>query len=103
MPFRETLLGPNVDVRTEIAGSGDLLNYAQRIISRQTSEMLVVDVRIEDEGSLRDLIEADLLNESGVNIDEELANLIVYQTSYSASARVVSVVQELFDELLRVF
>jgi len=37
---------------------------------------------------------------SGVNIDEELANLVVFQNSYNAAARVLSTVQELFDNLL---
>lgn len=37
---------------------------------------------------------------SGVNMDEELANLIVYQNAYGAAARVLSSVQELYDDLL---
>jgi len=37
---------------------------------------------------------------SGVNIDEEMANLVTFQNSYNAAARVLSSVQELFDELL---
>ncbi|WP_262691279.1 flagellar hook-associated protein FlgK [Kordiimonas aestuarii] len=39
---------------------------------------------------------------SGVNMDEELANLVVYQNAYSAAARVLSSVQELYDNLLAV-
>ncbi len=37
---------------------------------------------------------------SGVNIDEELANLVVYQNAYGAAARILSSVQELYDSLL---
>ena len=37
---------------------------------------------------------------SGVNLDKELANTIVYQNSYSASARVVTVVSKMFDTLI---
>lgn len=37
---------------------------------------------------------------SGVNIDEELSNLIIYQNSYNAAARILSSVQELYDSLL---
>lgn len=39
---------------------------------------------------------------SNVNLDEELANTIVYQNSYSAAARMISVVDELFNDLLQV-
>lgn len=37
---------------------------------------------------------------SGVNLDEELANLVVYQNAYNAAARLLSSVQELYDSLL---
>lgn len=37
---------------------------------------------------------------SGVNLDEEAANLIKYQNAYQASAKVVSVVNGLFDSLI---
>ena len=37
---------------------------------------------------------------SGVNLDEELANTIIYQNSYSASARIITVVSGLFDTLI---
>lgn len=37
---------------------------------------------------------------SGVNLDEELANLVVYQNAYNAAARILSSVQELYDSLL---
>lgn len=37
---------------------------------------------------------------SGVNLDEEAANLIKYEQMYNANARVISVARELFDTLL---
>lgn len=39
---------------------------------------------------------------SGVNVDEELANLIIYQNAYNAAARILSSVQDLYDNLLNV-
>lgn len=36
---------------------------------------------------------------SGVNMDEELANLVVFQNAYNAAARILSSVQELYDSL----
>jgi len=39
---------------------------------------------------------------SGVNLDEELANLIIYQQAYTASARMISFVQEMLDELVNI-
>lgn len=37
---------------------------------------------------------------SGVNLDEELANTVIFQNSYSASARIVTVVNQLFEDLI---
>jgi len=38
---------------------------------------------------------------SGVSIDEEMANLIKYQHTYQAAARIISVTSEMLDTLLR--
>lgn len=38
---------------------------------------------------------------SGVNLDEEAANLIRYQQAYAASARIITVASETFDTLLQ--
>lgn len=38
-------------------------------------------------------------NIRGVNLDEEMSTLLLYQQSYSAAARVVSVIQRMFDAL----
>ncbi len=37
---------------------------------------------------------------SGVNLDEEAANLIKYQQAYQAAAQMISVASSLFDTLL---
>jgi flagellar hook-associated protein 1 FlgK len=37
----------------------------------------------------------------GVNLDEELSDLMLYEQSYSASARVVSAIKDMFDVLDR--
>jgi flagellar hook-associated protein 1 FlgK len=39
---------------------------------------------------------------SGVNLDEELSNMMIYQQSYAAGARMLSVVQQLYDTLLHI-
>jgi len=47
-----------------------------------------------------DDLSASLASKSGVNIDEETAELSILETSYQANARVVAIVQELFEALL---
>ncbi len=36
---------------------------------------------------------------SGVNLDQELSDLLTYQQSYSAAAKVISTMQQLFQVL----
>lgn len=54
----------------------------------------------EDSGALRVDVDFQRQSVSGVNLDEELSNLIIYQNSYNAAARMLATVQELFDTLL---
>jgi flagellar hook-associated protein 1 FlgK len=37
---------------------------------------------------------------SGVNVDEELAQMVVLQNSYSAAARVMTTASEMYDTLI---
>ena len=102
VPFRENLLGPAVNIDTEITSSLTLKDYSQKIINEVAQELALINSRSEDEETLRQLLHQQLLDDSGVNIDEELGNLIVIQTAYAASARVVSVTDEIFQELLNI-
>jgi flagellar hook-associated protein 1 FlgK len=54
----------------------------------------------EDNMALQEEIGARNSDISGVNLDEELSNLVVYQNAYNAAARILSSVQELYDSLL---
>ncbi|MFO0491187.1 MAG: flagellar basal body rod C-terminal domain-containing protein, partial [bacterium] len=38
---------------------------------------------------------------SGVSLDEEAINLVLFQTQYQASARYISVLQQMTDTLMR--
>ena len=39
---------------------------------------------------------------SGVNLDEELANMIIYQRSYEANARMIATFSEMIEEILQI-
>ncbi|MEM6560836.1 MAG: flagellar basal body rod C-terminal domain-containing protein, partial [Planctomycetota bacterium] len=50
----------------------------------------------------RQTLEAQREALSGVSLDEEATNLLRYQQAYQAAARVIAVVDELMDSLLRI-
>ncbi len=47
-------------------------------------------------------IEVRRLSDAGVNLDEELSNLVLYQRAYAANARVIAAVDELYQSLLSI-
>lgn len=101
--FRNSGLGPAGNISTGVIGSNRLVDFSQKMVNQHSSELINLESAIADEDSLREILETQLLNDSGVNLDEELSNLVVYQTAFSASARVVSAVDEMFQELLNAF
>lgn len=56
----------------------------------------------EDNNALRIEIDARIGGVSGVNLDEELSDMIIFQNAYNASARLITTSQEMMDELLAV-
>lgn len=53
--------------------------------------------------SLQSSLEDSLASISGVNLDEEAANLVSYQNIYSANSKVLTVADELFETVLNMF
>ncbi|QQG36442.1 MAG: flagellar hook-associated protein FlgK [Micavibrio aeruginosavorus] len=101
--FRYSNLGPYADINTGIISSTTLIDYSQKMVNQHAEEVLLAEARMNDEQSFRDLIQKEFLDQSSVNIDEELSHLIVVQTAYAASARMISAIDELFAELLNAF
>jgi len=100
VPFRQDFLGPGANISTQVVGANSLIDFAQKIVNELTQKLILTSASIEDEASLQEALQTKFLDESSVNLDEELGNLIVVQTAYSASARVLTAVNELFQELL---
>ena len=87
---------------TMAAGRATLGEYASDIVAvnaasadqaknAQASVKAVVDDLSYRQGSV-----------SGVNVDEELSKLVLYQQAYSVSARIVSITNQLFDDLMQI-
>ncbi|MBS1159891.1 MAG: flgK [Proteobacteria bacterium] len=75
--------------------------YAQ-LVSDIGNKAREIEVTKEAQQSLVDQATAAQQSDSGVNLDEEAANLLKFQQLYQASARSISVGQKLFDELLSI-
>jgi flagellar hook-associated protein 1 FlgK len=82
------------------ARSRSLTEYAADFISQAALTASNASDDADLQGQILDDLSASLASKSGVNIDEETAELSILETSYQANARVVALVQELFDALL---
>ncbi len=57
---------------------------------------------VENQLSVVASLSARMASISGVSLDEEGANLVRYQNSYNAAAKVIATVQEMYDTLLNI-
>ncbi|MDP2696662.1 flagellar hook-associated protein FlgK [Thalassospira sp.] len=77
-----------------------LTDFAAGIIASNATKAAAATSDYEFRGQLTSDLEYRLQNEAGVNLDEEMSDLIIFQRAYSASAKVITTVDELFDALL---
>lgn len=92
-PFTRTLNGDLPDLNVTLS------SFASSIISSNTTLAKTAQNQGEFEQQLFDTLEFRSDSISGVNIDEEMANIIVLQQAFSAAARVVTVSSEMLEIL----
>lgn len=82
--------------------SGSIDSFARRIVSVQAAQAQSASDDAASQAMVSDALQQKYDSETGVNIDNEMSNLIVFQNAYAANARVISTVKELFDVLLSI-
>jgi flagellar hook-associated protein 1 FlgK len=75
--------------------------YSQ-LVSQVGSKSRELEVTSAAAGNLLTEATLSLQNESGVNLDEEAANLLRYQQAYQAAGKVMQIASQLFDVLLSI-
>jgi flagellar hook-associated protein 1 FlgK len=76
-------------------------SYAAQIIGATATNAVTSKTDATNAQTLMDGFTQRSSSISGVNLDTELANTVIYQNAYSASARVITVTSELFDTLIQ--
>lgn len=84
---------------TLLGGANYQTAYAQ-LISDVGVDTHQADVAAQAQHTLLDQLVARRESLSGVNLDEEAANLVRYQQAYEAAAQVMSVASDMFDTVL---
>ena len=94
------LLGALQAKKTMAGGSASLSDAYSQLVSAVGNKARQVEVSNAAQTSLTTQIRAAQQSVSGVNQDEETANLLMFQQMYQASAKVIQTASTLFDTVL---
>ena len=76
--------------------------FASKIVSENARLAATNESSIDRQRSLTESLQFKSDSVRGVNLDEELSNLIIFEQAFAAAARVISVIQRMFETLERV-
>ncbi len=82
--------------------SGTLSNYMSQIVSQQSQAANAATNLQQGQDTVVSALQQRFNDESGVNIDTEMSNLIALQNAYGANARVMTTIQQMMSTLLQV-
>jgi len=74
-------------------------DHAAAIVSGNATAANLNETDLEFQRGLVDSLQAKSDNLRGVNVDEELSDLILFEQAFTASSRVIAVVKDMFDAL----
>ena len=92
---------PNTGIGTTSAPFiGSLTTYLRQVVSQQGEAASSADNLKQGQDVVLNALQQRFNDASGVNVDQEMANLLTLQNSYAANARVMSAVKEMLDALI---
>ncbi len=74
--------------------------YASQMLGLQASQTNDARIELEFTTQFTETLEFRASSISGVNLDEELANLVVLEQSFNAAARIITVTADMLQELI---
>jgi flagellar hook-associated protein 1 len=94
-----------LSIKFDSAGGLPVINttfsqYSGLIIAQTSTNLINANNAKNDTQTLLEGFTEQSQNISGVNLDQELANTVIFQNAYTASTRVITVVSALFQDLL---
>jgi flagellar hook-associated protein 1 FlgK len=81
--------------------TGTLTNFARQFISQQGEAANAAKQLADGQDVVLNTLQNKMSATSGVNIDDEMAHLLALQNAYSANARVMSSIKQMYDTLIQ--
>ncbi|MDQ7817337.1 MAG: flagellar hook-associated protein FlgK [Melioribacteraceae bacterium] len=89
------------DLKLSELGDQSMMENYTFFLNNFGIEKVVSDNKIESNGLVLQQLQNQRASYSGVSIDEEMTNVIKYQRSYEASAKLIKVVNEMMETILQ--
>jgi flagellar hook-associated protein 1 FlgK len=80
--------------------AGSLTTFLRQVISRQGDAANTANSLKQGQDIVLSSLQQRFNDTSGVNVDQEMANLLTLQNSYAANARVMTTIQQMLDALM---
>ncbi|WP_281300190.1 MULTISPECIES: flagellar hook-associated protein FlgK [unclassified Iodidimonas] len=87
---------------TGLPTSQTLLGFAAAMVDQQQTQRVAKERDAGSSAIVRDTLMNRLVNQTGVNVDDEAQRLLIIEQAFSANARIIATVQAMFDELNRI-
>ncbi|AVI61819.1 flagellar hook-associated protein FlgK [Halomonas sp. GFAJ-1] len=97
---RNALALQNLQSQSIVGGNASVSGAYGAMVSDVGNRTNITQVNLDARQGLTDQLRAVQQSESGVNLDEEAANLIRFQQFYQANARVIDTASNIFDTIL---
>ena len=78
-----------------------LMNCLAKFISQQGEAATAAKQLSDGQSVVLNTLQKKVSDASGVNIDDEMAHLLALQNAYSANARVMSSIKQMYDTLIQ--
>lgn len=90
----------NADPETGLSANVTVADFANQLLTAQLAESSRAESNYNAAASAAELIQASRENVEGVNIDDELQQLLMIEQSYAANSKMLTTVAEMLDTLL---
>ena len=81
--------------------TGNVPDYLRQVLSMQGEAAANAANLAQGQDVVVNALQQRFNDTSGVNVDQEMANLITLQTAYGANARVMTAVRDMIDTLMK--
>ena len=85
---------------TGIPGDITLVNFGAEMVTAQATERVRAENNFNAASSAAEVVMSARRNAEGVNIDDEMQQLLLIEQSYAANSRILTTVSEMIDTLI---